>query len=127
MPPGTGDIALNIHSFAPQTQMIIGTTPHPSAANVAIKAGVASQTMKHELLGVIENMSYYQNTATKKPEFLFGQGGGEMVSNSLKTELIAQIPINQPLHHTALYELDEEIGRIYDMIADYIIIKTLGE
>ena len=127
MPPGTGDIALNIHSFAPQTQMIIVTTPHPSAANVAIKAGVAAQQMKHDLLGVIENMSYYQNPATQQPEYLFGKGGGEMVANSLQTELIASIPINQPLHHTALYDLDEEIGRIYDMIADYIIIKTLSE
>ena len=122
-PPGTGDIMLDIKSYIPQAKMILVTTPHPSASHVAIKAGYAAQKLEHEILGIVENMSYYYNEANKKNEKLFGEGGGQMVASSLGAELICQIPINQPLHHVSLYESDEQIGSLYDDIADYIIMS----
>lgn len=127
MPPGTGDISLNIHSFVPQTLMIIITTPHQSASHVAIKAGFASKKMNHDLLGVIENMSYYINPISKEPDHIFGTGGGEMVAEALETELITKIPIAQPKYHLNIYELDEQNGLIYDYIADYIILNTINK
>ncbi len=123
LPPGTGDIMLDIKSYIPQAKMILVTTPHPSASHVAIKAGYAAQKLEHEILGIVENMSYYYNEANKKNEKLFGEGGGQMVASSLGAELICQIPINQPLHHVSLYESDEQIGSLYDDIADYIIMS----
>ena len=69
-------------------------------------------------------MSYYINPVNKEKELIFGEGGGIEVAKLLGTELIAQIPIKQPLHNIALYEIDEEIGKIYDDIADFIIYKT---
>ena len=47
-----------------------------------------------------------------------------MVAKGLETELIAQIPIGQPKHHQDLFEIDEEIGKVYDEIVDYIIFKV---
>jgi len=123
LPPGTGDIALDLKSIVPKSKMLLVTTPHPSASHVAIKAGFAARELKHELIGVVENMSFYENPINKQPEFLFGKGGGEAVSTKLETELLAKIPINQPLHHTSLYELDETAGKIYDSLADYMIYQ----
>ncbi|HNZ50242.1 MAG TPA: P-loop NTPase [Bacilli bacterium] len=122
-PPGTGDIALDLRTIVPSAEVIIVTTPHLAASHVAIKAGVASKMLKHELIGVIENMSYYWNPHSKTKDFIFGKGGGQEVAEKLETELIAQIPINQPLHHLSLYESDEEIGRIYDDLATLLIIR----
>ena len=123
LPPGTGDVLIDMKSFVPQAKMILVTTPHPSASHVAIKAGYAANKLEHEILGVVENMSYYYNEANKKNEYIFGQGGGQMVASSLGVELLCQIPINQPIHHVSLYESDEKIGQIYDDIADLIVRK----
>ncbi len=123
LPPGTGDVALDIKSFVPQAKMIIVTTPHPSASHVAVKAGYAAKSLEHELLGVIENMSYYLNPVNNQKDFIFGTGGGLRTAVNLETELLCQIPINQPKHHQSLYEIDEEIGKIYDDLTDEIIFK----
>lgn len=122
-PPGTGDIALDLRNIIPSAEVMIVTTPHLAASHVAIKAGVASKQLKHNIIGVIENMSYYLNPHSKTKEFIFGKGGGQEVAEKLESELIAQIPINQPLHHLSLYESDEEIGKIYDDLATFLIIK----
>ena len=123
-PPGTGDIALDLRTIIPTADVLIVTTPHLAASHVAIKAGYAAKQLGHSILGVIENMSYYLNPVNKQKDFLFGSGGGEAVAEKLETEVISQIPINQPLHHLGLYELDEEIGKIYNDLAELILYKT---
>ncbi len=123
-PPGTGDITLDIKSIVPQAKMLLVTTPHPSASHVAIKAGHAAKTLGHELLGVIENMSYYINPVNNQKDNIFGEGGGLKVAQGLETELVAQLPIGQPKYHQDLYEIDEVAGKVYDEIVDFIVFKT---
>lgn len=122
-PPGTGDIALDLRTIVPDAEVIIVTTPHLAASHVATKAGVAARQLKHNILGVVENMSYYINPVNQQKEFIFGTGGGDKVAMELDSEVIAQIPINQPTHHLSLYESDEEIGKIYDDLAALLIIQ----
>ena len=122
-PPGTGDVALDIKDIVPGCEAILVTTPHLAASHVAIKAGVATMQMKHNLIGVVENMSYYLNPATHQADYIFGQGGGLAVANQLDTDLLVKIPINQPTHHLSLYESDEEIGQMYDDLATLITIR----
>ncbi|MGV2806616.1 P-loop NTPase, partial [Clostridium perfringens] len=59
LPPGTGDVALDVHQMIPQSKEIIVTTPHATAAVVAARAGAMAVQTDHELLGVVENMPYY--------------------------------------------------------------------
>ena len=122
-PPGTGDIPLDIRNIVPKAEAILVTTPHLAASHVAVKAGFAAQQLNHDIIGVIENMSYYVNPVNQEKEFIFGQGGGEKVAKELNTELLCQIPITQPTHHLSLYESDEEIGKIYDDLASIIAIR----
>ncbi|RKJ30266.1 chromosome partitioning protein ParA, partial [Butyricicoccus sp. 1XD8-22] len=77
LPPGTGDVALDVHTMLPSTKEIIVTTPHPTAAFVAARAGAMALRTNHEILGVIENMSYFESKLTGEKEYVFGQGGGE--------------------------------------------------
>lgn len=99
------------------------TTPHLAASHVATKAGIAHRQLKHDIIGVVENMSYYINPVNNEKEFIFGKGGGEKVSQTLASEFLAQIPINQPIHHLSLYESDEEVGQIYDDLAALVAIR----
>jgi ATP-binding protein involved in chromosome partitioning len=122
-PPGTGDIMLDLKNLAPGAEVLIVTTPHLSASLVATKAGLAAKQLKQSLIGVVENMSYYLNPATKEKEFIFGSGGGLKVAQNLGSELLAQIPINQPKHHLSLFESDEPTGEIYDDLATLILIR----
>ncbi len=122
-PPGTGDIMLDLKNLAPNAEVLIITTPHPSASDVAIKAGIAARQLKHNILGVVENMSYFINAVNRAKEFIFGSGGGIQVAQKLEAELLAQIPINQPKHHLSLFESNEEAGQIYDDLASLVIIS----
>ena len=91
LPPGTGDVALDVHTLIPTCKEIIVTTPHATAAFVAARAGTMAIQTKHEILGVVENMAYYQLPDGSK-DYIFGRGGGEKLAKVLKTELLAQIP-----------------------------------
>ena len=65
LPPGTGDVALDINKFAPKSKMVIVTTPSLPASKIAVKAGIGANQIGHEVIGVIENMSYYLNPVSK--------------------------------------------------------------
>lgn len=123
-PPGTGDITLDIKSIVPESKMILVTTPHPSASHVSVKAGHAAKTLGHEILGVIENMSYYENPINHEPDYIFGTGGGEAVAKALETDLIAKLPIARPNNGSDLFEIEEPNGRRYDDIVDFILMKN---
>lgn len=125
LPPGTGDVALDVHQMIPQSKEIIVTTPHPTAAFVAARAGAMAIKTNHEILGVIENMSYYVNKDGEKDP-IFGSGGGDKLAEALDTEVLAQIPIGQPADQTdapSIYAENEYIGNVYMDLAEKVIEK----
>ena len=83
LPPGTGDVALDVHSMLPSSKEIIVTTPHPTAAFVAARAGAMAKHTEHTILGVIENMSYFESKETGK-KYVFGKGGGKSFLMNLR-------------------------------------------
>lgn len=122
LPPGTGDVALDIQSIIPQCEMIVVTTPHPTAADIAAKAGLGAKQLNHKLLGVVENMAYYINPVNGQPEYIFGQGGGHTVSGQLGVPLLGSIPIGQPKNsEDSIYGLDEPQGIEYIAIVKKIL------
>lgn len=129
LPPGTGDVALDVHTMLPKSKEIIVTTPHPTAAFVAARAGAMAIHTDHEILGVVENMSYFQSKITGEKEYVFGKGGGEKLASELNTELLAQLPLGQPDWNEAefapsVYQEDHELGKIYLTMAQQLINKT---
>ncbi len=119
LPPGTGDVAMDIQTLIPNCKMLIITTPHESASHVAVKAGFAAEQLKHELLGVVENMSYLDHAGEKIR--IFGEGGGDIVAKKLNTEVLSTIPIGQPKNTLSIFGPDEEIGIDYLGLANKII------
>jgi ATP-binding protein involved in chromosome partitioning len=92
MPPGTGDIALSMAQFLPRAEVIIVTTPQPAAQRVAQRAAYMSQKVNLDVIGVIENMSYFRGDDGKKYE-LFGAGGGGELADQLGVPLLGQVPL----------------------------------
>ncbi|REB07884.1 chromosome partitioning protein ParA [Sporosarcina sp. BI001-red] len=126
LPPGTGDVALDIHQMIPASKEIVVTTPHPTAAFVAARAGAMALQTDHALLGVIENMSWFASKQTGEKEFVFGSGGGKRLAEELRTELLGQIPLGQPDWDEedfapSVYAADHPIGKIYLDIAQNVI------
>ncbi len=131
LPPGTGDVALDVHQMIPQSREIIVTTPHATAAFVAARAGAMALKTEHEVLGVVENMAYYVCPDCDKKDYIFGRGGGARLAETLHTDLLAQIPLGIPDNHPSepdfspsVYKADSPIGRIYDEIAAAIEQKV---
>lgn len=91
LPPGTGDVMMDMKNFSEDAKMVIVTTPQESAAHIAIKAGYAAKDLSHDVIGVIENMSYYE--VNGEFHYIFGKDGGKKVADELLVELLAKLPI----------------------------------
>lgn len=129
LPPGTGDVALDVHTMIPHSKEVLVTTPHATAAFVAARAGTMAIKTNHEILGVVENMAYFESQLTGEKEYVFGKGGGSRLAEELKTEILGQIPLGQPeIDETnfapSVYDENHPIGKIYVEIAKRVIEKT---
>lgn len=129
LPPGTGDVALDAHRLLPKSKEIIITTPQSTAALVAERAGTMAVKTEHEIIGVIENMSYYECKCGERA-YIFGQEGGKKLATELKTELLGQLPIkvhsnNINEANPSIYCEDSDIGKIFSDIAVKLVEKSL--
>lgn len=133
LPPGTGDVALDVHQMIPQSKEIIVTTPHATAAFVAARAGSMAIRTNHQILGVVENMSYYECGSCGNRDYVFGRGGGARLAETLHTGLLAQFPIGAPDNHPAepdyspsVYKAESKTGKEYSALAEQIM-KLCGK
>ncbi|MEI4613445.1 P-loop NTPase [Bacillus cereus] len=125
LPPGTGDVAIDVAAMIPQAKEIIVTTPHNIASFVASRVGVmATKHTKHEILGIVENMAYYEEQDGSK-NYLFGKGGGEMLAKQLQTEVIAKIPFakREENNGSSVYDEDSLVGEVFTSLAEDIIYR----
>lgn len=131
LPPGTGDIALDVHQMIPHSKEIIVTTPHATAAFVAARAGAMARQTNHEIIGVVENMAYYECKDCGAKDYVFGRGGGAKLAEELHTDLLAQIPLGAPDNHVSepdfspsVYKEDSPGGKLYIGLAQAVIDRT---
>lgn len=92
MPPGTGDIAISMSQFLPRAQVLLVTTPQPTAQRVARRAALMADTVNQEVIGVVENMSWFTGDDSRRYE-LFGSGGGQALADEVGVPLLAQVPL----------------------------------
>lgn len=93
LPPGTGDIQLTIVQTVSVDGTIIVTTPQEVALIDARKAVAMFGKVNVPILGLIENMSWFECDAGKR-YYLFGNGGGAREAELLSVPLFGQIPID---------------------------------
>src|SRR5689334_22163315 len=96
LPPGTGDVSMTLAQLLPQAKFLIVTTPQPVAQKVAARSAEMAAKLKLEVAGVIENMSGFV-TPTGERFQIFGEGGGQLLAETLDVPLLAKVPLTMPL------------------------------
>jgi len=95
LPPGTGDEPLSVLQLLPEMDgVIIVTIPSEVSEDVVRKAVTFSRKMDVPILGVVENMSGVVCPHCGESFEVFGDGGGERVSNDMGIPLLGKIPLD---------------------------------
>jgi ATP-binding protein involved in chromosome partitioning len=94
MPPGTGDAQLSLVQATPVHGAVIVTTPQQVAVGDALRGVKMFERTGVPVIGIVENMSWFENPETGKPIALFGSGGGERLAKECGLPLLGQIPID---------------------------------
>jgi ATP-binding protein involved in chromosome partitioning len=93
LPPGTGDIALTLSQKVKVTGALIVTTPQAVATDDVFKSVSMCKKVNIPILGVVENMSWFVDSAGVRHE-LFGKGGGDAVAAFAGAPLFGQVPLD---------------------------------
>jgi len=94
LPPGTGDIQLTIVQTVALNGALIVTTPQEVALIDARKAIAMFRKVNVEILGLVENMSYFSPPGSTERHAIFGSGGGAKEADRQKVSLLAEIPLD---------------------------------
>jgi ATP-binding protein involved in chromosome partitioning len=129
MPPGTGDIAISMSQFLPRAQVLLVTTPQPTAQRVARRAALMAAEVDQQVIGVVENMAWFTGDDGKRYE-LFGAGGGAALAKELGVDLMAQIPLLSAMgrgadegHPVSVAAPGSEAAEAFDALAGAVIEK----
>ncbi len=123
LPPGTGDVQLSLCQTIPLTGAVVVSTPQDLALEVAAKAIAMFRKLNTPVLGILENMSYYQCSHCGERDDIFGHGGARQASSELGYPFLGEIPlssiIRQRSDHGEPIALDSEseYGQAYQLIA----------
>ena len=94
LPPGTGDAALTLAQSTELTGAVIVTTPQLVALSDVRKSITMFERLRVPVLGIVENMSYFSDAGTGDRTYIFGQGGGRMLSDELGLPFLGEIPLS---------------------------------
>jgi ATP-binding protein involved in chromosome partitioning len=126
MPPGTGDIAISMSQFLPRAQAIVVTTPQVTAQRVAKRAGLMARKVNQEIMGVVENMSWFTGDDGKRYP-IFGEGGGSLLAEDLEVPLLGQVPLVPALREGAdrgepatIADPDGEAAKAFQSLAEQV-------
>ncbi|OLS26716.1 MAG: Septum site-determining protein MinD [Candidatus Heimdallarchaeota archaeon LC_3] len=95
LPPGTGDVQLTLAQQLPHVKMIMVTTPNDvSQSDVTKGVRMFSQEgLNIEIIGIIENMSYFVCDECNTKHEIFSSGGAKDIADSFGIELLGEIPL----------------------------------
>lgn len=125
MPPGTGDVPLTVFQSMPVDGIVIVTSPQELVSMIVGKAVKMAKMMNIPILGVVENMSYFECPDCGKRHSIYGESHIEQVAADFGVDVIAKLPIDPQIAKCAdtgtieLFNLD-----CLDSAADAIEDKT---
>jgi ATP-binding protein involved in chromosome partitioning len=94
LPPGTGDVQLSLSQLVPLDGAIVVTTPQAVAFADVRRAIRMFEMTKVPVLGMIENMSYFDCPDNGKRYYIFGEGHTESRANDLGIPFLGCLPID---------------------------------
>jgi ATP-binding protein involved in chromosome partitioning len=107
MPPGTGDVAISLSQLLNVTGAVVVCTPQDVALLDVTKAITMFRKVQIEVLGMVENMSYFLCPACGARHEIFGSGGAKRRAAEMEVPLLSEVPLD-----TQLRILGDE-GRVF--------------
>jgi ATP-binding protein involved in chromosome partitioning len=100
LPPGTGDVSLTMAQLLRLTGAVVVCTPQRVAQDDAVRAARMFQQLGIEVLGVVENMSFFIGDDGKEYD-IFGRGGAEKMAARLGVPFLGAVPITMALRENS--------------------------
>ncbi len=94
MPPGTGDVPLTVFQSLPVSGIIVVTSPQELVEMIVEKAVKMAEMMKIPVLGLVENMSYFECDECHKKHYIFGESHIDGIAQRHGIKSVAKLPIN---------------------------------
>jgi Mrp family chromosome partitioning ATPase len=123
LPPGTSDASLTVMQSLPMSGIVLVSSPQGLAGMVVRKAAQMAQQMKTPILGLIENMSYFECPDTGKRYEIFGPSHAEETARRIGLPLLGRLPIDPEIAKLC------DAGRVEEYAAEAFapIAKRLTE
>ena len=127
LPPGTGDAQLTIIQAVTLAGAVIVTTPQEVALGDAVRGITMFRKLDVPLLGVVENMAWYELPDGTR-DHVFGEGGGRRTAERYGTELLVELPLRTSIRKSGDSGLpaalgDDSTARIFAELARKIAGK----
>lgn len=93
LPPGTGDMAMDVARMMPRSSIVLVTTPQAVASGVASRAAYMARRTNQEILGVVENMATFICPHCGEATDIFGTGGAQELADELGVPVLGRVPL----------------------------------
>lgn len=97
MPPGTGDVPLTVMQSIKLDGIVIVTSPQELVSMIVEKAVKMASVMKVPILGIVENMSYFECPDCGKQHKIYGESHLEEIAHEYNLDILGRIPIQPNL------------------------------
>ncbi|MDH3346155.1 MAG: P-loop NTPase [Kiritimatiellaceae bacterium] len=111
LPPGTGDIQLTISQSIQVDGSVIVTTPHQLSLTDVRKGILMFEKVNVPVLGVIENMAWFECDSCTKRHYLFGDAGAKTIETRFGLKTLAELPLSQSLREEHADALTDSVIR----------------
>ncbi len=97
MPPGTGDVPLTVFQSLPLAGIIVVTSPQELVSMIVEKAVKMAALMEIPVLGLVENMSYFECPDCGKRHSIFGESHIDELAERFGIGTVSKIPVDPRL------------------------------
>ena len=128
MPPGTGDIALTLSQVVALSGAVVVTTPQRVALQDVERGMSMFDKVEVDILGLVENMSWYLCPHCDARHEIFGHGGAREAAGRLEVPFLGEIPLDGTIRESGdrgrpvmRAEPDSERARAFGAVADGLV------
>ena len=131
LPPGTGDVQLSLTQTVPLMGAVVVTTPQDVALQDARKAIMMFRQVRVEILGIVENMSYFECPKCATRTHIFNHGGGEVTARQYDVPFLGEVPLSMGIREggdsgkpIVLADPGSSAGRAFAAIASNVAAQV---
>ncbi len=97
MPPGTGDVPLTVFQSLPVDGIVVVTSPQELVSMIVGKAVKMAHMLDIPILGIVENMSYFECPTCHEKHYIFGDSHIDELAKGYDIQTVAKLPIDKEI------------------------------